>query len=157
MSLKRKIIISFERFLLVSKIYHPKFWVLAAVQFALPTLLYFALALGFMKVKLILAVFFTVGIIISALLTGQIYYWRDQRLLMLNWQNSNQLFGRGAGQWLIAGSIIGTMFLGAIILVVSIILAGTIGAAYVSSALMTLLFVLSAALQLYIYKAYWQN
>ncbi len=49
------------------------------------------------------------------------------------------------------------MFLGAIILVVSIILAGTIGAAYVSSALMTLLFVLSAALQLYIYKAYWQN
>ncbi len=72
-----------------------KFWVLAAVQFALPTLLYFALALGFMKVKLILAVFFTVGIIISALLTGQIYYWRDQRLLMLNWQNSNQLFGRG--------------------------------------------------------------
>ncbi|WP_260664129.1 hypothetical protein [Streptococcus suis] len=110
-----------------------------------------------MKVKLILAVFFTVGIIISALLTGQIYYWRDQRLLMLNWQNSNQLFGRGAGQWLIAGSIIGTMFLGAIILVVSIILAGTIGAAYVSSALMTLLFILSAALQLYIYKAYWQK
>ncbi|VTT12041.1 permease [Streptococcus suis] len=127
------------------------------MQFALPTLLYFALALGFMKVKLILAVFFTVGIIISALLTGQIYYWRDQRLLMLNWQNSNQLFGRGAGQWLIAGSIIGTMFLGAIILVVSIILAGTIGAAYVSSALMTLLFILSAALQLYIYKAYWQK
>ncbi|MFX3943908.1 permease, partial [Streptococcus suis] len=61
-----------------------------------------------------------------------------------------QLFGRGAGQWLIAGSIRGTMFLGAIILVVSIILDGTICAAYVSSALMTLIFVLSAALQLYI-------
>ncbi|TQE46530.1 permease [Streptococcus suis] len=147
----RTLPISFKKFII------QKFWVLAAVQFALPTLLYFALALGFMKVKLILAVFFTVGIIISALLTGQIYYWRDQRLLVLNWQNSNQLFGRGAGQWLIAGSIIGTMFLGAIILVVSIILAGTIGAAYVSSALMTLLFVLSAALQLYIYKAYWQK
>ncbi|CYX32180.1 permease [Streptococcus suis] len=147
----RTLPINFKKFII------QKFWILAAVQFALPTLLYFALTLGFMKVKLILAVFFTVGIIISALLTGQIYYWRDQRLLMLNWQNSNQLFGRGAGQWLIAGSIIGTMFLGAIILVVSIILAGTIGAAYVSSALMTLLFVLSAALQLYIYKAYWQK
>ncbi|MFX4020888.1 permease, partial [Streptococcus suis] len=65
-----------------------------------------------------------------------------------------QLLGRGAGPWLIAGSIIGTMFLRAIILVVRIILAGTIGAAYVSSALMTLIFFLSAALQIYIYKAY---
>ncbi|WP_155965623.1 permease [Streptococcus ruminantium] len=143
--------INFKKFII------QKFWVIVAVQFFLPTLLYFVLAIGLMKLNLILALFFIIGIIIASLLTGQLYYWRDQRLLMLNWQNSNQLFGRGSGQWLIAGSILGTMFLGAIAMVMSIILAGTIGAIYVSSALLTLLVVLSAALQFYIYKAYWQK
>ncbi|MGQ7367609.1 permease [Streptococcus suis] len=134
-----------------------KFWVIAAVQFLVPTLLYLMLALFVMKVNMILALFFGLGILVSALLTGQIYYWRDQRLLMLNWQNSNQLFGRGAGQWLIAGSILLTMFLGTFLIIISSITASVFGGLPVSFGLTGLLIVLSACLQLFIYKAYWKK
>ncbi|WP_105106405.1 permease [Streptococcus suis] len=134
-----------------------KFWVIAAVQFILPTLLYLALALFVLKVNAVLTLFFGLGILVSALLTGQIYYWRDQRLLMLNWQNSNQLFGRGAGQWLIAGSIILTMILGAILLVISSVMTTIIGPTLVSSGLATLILVLSGLLQFFLYKSYWQK
>lgn len=134
-----------------------KFWVIAAVQFLVPTLLYLMLALFVMKVNMILALFFGLGILVSALLTGQIYYWRDQRLLMLNWQNSNQLFGRGAGQWLIAGSILLTMFLGTILIIISSIIASMFGGLTVSFGLTGLLIVFSACLQLFIYKAYWKK
>ncbi|HFI0533101.1 TPA: permease [Streptococcus suis] len=134
-----------------------KFWVIAAVQFLVPTLLYLMLALFVMKVNMILALFFGLGILVSALLTGQIYYWRDQRLLMLNWQNSNQLFGRGAGQWLIAGSILLTMILGAILLVISSVMTTIIGPTLVSSGLATLILVLSGLLQFFLYKSYWQK
>ncbi|HFI0026724.1 TPA: permease [Streptococcus suis] len=134
-----------------------KFWVIAAVQFIVPTLLYLVLALFVMKVNIVLVLFFGLGMLVSALLTGQIYYWRDQRLLMLNWQNSNQLFGRGAGQWLIAGSIMLTMILGAIILVTSSIMATIIGPILVSSGLTTLILVLSGLLQFFLYKSYWKK
>lgn len=134
-----------------------KFWVIAAVQFLVPTLLYLMLALFVMKINMILALFFGLGILVSALLTGQLYYWRDQRLLMLNWQNSNQLFGRGAGQWLIAGSILLTMFLGTILIIISSIIASMVGALTVSFGLTGLLIVFSACLQLFIYKAYWKK
>ncbi|HFI0066476.1 TPA: permease [Streptococcus suis] len=134
-----------------------KFWVIAAVQFLVPTLLYLMLALFVMKINMILALFFGLGILVSALLTGQLYYWRDQRLLMLNWQNSNQLFGRGAGQWLIAGSIILTMILGAILLVISSVMTTIIGPTLVSSGLATLILVLSGLLQFFLYKSYWQK
>lgn len=134
-----------------------KFWVIAAVQFLVPTMLYLMLGLFVMKVNMILALFFGLGILVSALLTGQIYYWRDQRLLMLNWQNSNQLFGRGAGQWLIAGSIILTMILGAILLVISSVMTTIIGPTLVSSGLATLILVLSGLLQFFLYKSYWQK
>ncbi|MGQ7499304.1 permease [Streptococcus suis] len=134
-----------------------KFWVIAAVQFLVPTMLYLVLALFVMKINMILALFFGLGILVSALLTGQIYYWRDQRLLMLNWQNSNQLFGRGAGQWLIAGSILLTMFLGTILIIISSITASMFGGLTVSFGLTGLLIVFSACLQLFIYKAYWKE
>lgn len=147
----RTLPISFKQFTI------QKFKVIALVQFLLPTLLYFALAIGLLRVHIILAVSFTIGLLISALLVGQIYYWRDQRLLMLNWQNSNQLFGRGSGQWLIAGSIILTMIVGVALVVVSVILASTVGAMYVSSGLMTLILVLATILQVFLYKAYWSK
>ncbi|HEM2547521.1 TPA: permease [Streptococcus suis] len=134
-----------------------KFWVIAAVQFLVPTLLYLMLALFVMKVNMVLAIFFGLGILVSALLTGQLYYWRDQRLLMLNWQNSNQLFGRGAGQWLIAGSILLTMFLGTVLIIISSIIASMVGALTVSFGLTGLLIVFSACLQLFIYKTYWKK
>lgn len=134
-----------------------KFWVIAAVQFLVPTLLYLMLALFVMKVNMILALFFGLGILVSALLTGQLYYWRDQRLLMLNWQNSNQLFGRGAGQWLIAGSILLTMFIGVILMIISVMTASTIGATYVSSGLVSLIVVVSVLVQFMLYKFYWQK
>ncbi|MDW8682067.1 permease [Streptococcus suis] len=134
-----------------------KFWVIAAVQFIFPTLLYLVLALVVMKVNLVLALFFTIGVIIAALITGQVYYWRDQRLLMLNWQNSNQLFGRGAGQWLIAGSILLTMFIGVILMIISVMTASTIGATYVSSGLVSLIVVVSVLVQFMLYKFYWQK
>ncbi|HFR3426181.1 TPA: permease [Streptococcus suis] len=134
-----------------------KFWVIAAVQFILPTLLYLALALFVLKVNAVLTLFFGLGILVSALLTGQIYYWRDQRLLMLNWQNSNQLFGRGAGQWLIAGSILLTMIVGAILLVISSVMTTIIGPTLISSGLTTLILVLSGLLQFFLYKSYWKK
>lgn len=147
----RTLPINFKQFII------QKFWVIAAVQFLVPTLLYLMLVLFVMKVNMILALFFGLGILVSALLTGQIYYWRDQRLLMLNWQNSNQLFGRGAGQWLIAGSILLTMIFGAILLIISSIMAGIIGPTLVSSGLATLIVILSGLLQLFLYKAYWKK
>ncbi len=134
-----------------------KFWVVAAVQFVFPTLLYLGLAIFLVKLNLILSLFFAMGIVLSALLVGQIYYWRDQKLLMLNWQNSNQLFGRGHGQWLIATSIMGTLFLGTILMIFSIMTASTIGALYVSAALLFLLIPLVGGLQYYLYRAYWKK
>ncbi|HFH9839207.1 TPA: permease [Streptococcus suis] len=147
----RTLPINFKQFII------QKFWVIAAVQFIVPTLIYLVVALFVLKVNITLTLFFVLGILVAALLTGQIYYWRDQRLLMLNWQNSNQLFGRGAGQWLIAGSIMLTMILGAIILVISSIMASIIGPTLVSSGLTTLILVLSGLLQLFLYKSYWQK
>lgn len=134
-----------------------KFWVVSAVQFLPPALLYLVLAIALLKVNPILALSFTIGNLVTAILVGQIFYWRDQRLLMLNWQNSNQLFGRGAGQWLIAGSIFATMILGTILFVIATILTNTIGPIYVSSGIFTLVLVLAAGLQYYLYKVYWKK
>ena len=109
------------------------------------------------KVHLLLSIFFTIGLLLSALLVGQIYYWRDQRLLVLNWQNSNQLFGRGSGQWLIAGSILLTMMVGAILVTISIFVANAYNAVYVSAALLTLILVAATLLQVFLHKAYWSK
>ncbi|HEM3178206.1 TPA: permease [Streptococcus suis] len=134
-----------------------KFKVIAFVQFLLPTILYFTLAFVLFKVHLLLSIFFTIGLLLSALLVGQIYYWRDQRLLVLNWQNSNQLFGRGSGQWLIAGSILLTMMVGAILVTISIFVANAYNAVYVSAALLTLILVAATLLQVFLHKAYWSK
>lgn len=134
-----------------------KFWVVSAVQLVFPVLLYLVLAIGFFKLNLVLVLFLGIGLTISCLLTGQYYYWRDQRLLMLNWQNSNQLFGRGAGQWLIALSIIVTMLIGVFLMAISVIATASLGAVPVSAAITTLVLLVAAGLQVYFHKAYWSK
>lgn len=134
-----------------------KFLLLSLIQFSIPTLLYFLICLLLFKLPLLLTLSFIVGILVSAFLLGQLYYWRDQRLLVLNWQNINQLFARGSSQWIYGGTILLGMLGGSLLLVLSFSLAQVIDPLMISLGLCCILFLIALSAQAFFLFAYWKK
>lgn len=133
-----------------------KFWVLAFAQLFLPSLVYTALGLVLKCHPIIIAIFL-IGMISATLIIGEWVYARDQRLLMLNWQNINQLFYRGGGQWLLAGMQLGIMILGLAVIILSFIASNFISPILVSSGLTLLVIAILSAIHVMIGKKFWDN
>lgn len=134
-----------------------KFFLVAGVQFLPPLVVYFLLAQFVLKAHWLLVACFILAALLTSFLTAQYYYRRDQKLLLLNWQNSNQLFGRGKGQWFIAFAILGSMFLGILAVLGSVVLSFLWGIMLTSSIIAGLFLLVVVLLQVYFYHSYWKK
>lgn len=133
-----------------------KFLLISLLQHGIPIVAYL-LVLLFFKLPFLLSISFLVGVILSAMLSGQAIYWRDYRLLTLNWQNVSQLFSRGKGTLLVGlGSFI-LLILGSLLIVFSVILALKTNIVIVNLILFLLVFLLEAGLQAWIYQKFWKR
>lgn len=133
-----------------------KFWVLGIVQLIFPLTIYTILAI-FLKVKLLLILSLIIGMFGSSFIFGEWVYARDHKLLMTNWQNINQLFYRGGGQWLIAGLQFLVMLLGGITLAVSMIASTMISPYLVSGILIFVLTSILIIIHMWIFKTFWKK
>ncbi|MFC5631880.1 MULTISPECIES: ABC transporter permease [Streptococcus] len=133
-----------------------KFFILYLIQAGIPALIYASLGavLGF---HFTLIISLVIGIFLSSFILGQFDYRRDQKNLMLNWQNINQLLTRGNRQiWQMVIGIV--FFLGFLALIVgAIILSFTIGALNTSLLLLFLTLIIASGLEIYIYNSFWKN
>lgn len=142
--------IDFSRFL------KEKFLVLYVIQAGIPALIYTILGaiLGFHWVLLISL---SVGLFLSSFILGQFDYRRDQKRLMLNWQNINQLLTRGNRQ--IWQMVIGIVFFIGLFVVIggAIFLSFAIGALNTSLILLFLTLVIAIGIEIYIYNSFWKT
>ena len=63
-----------------------------------------------LRLPVLLLLALLLGNAVSAWLIGQYYFYRDYRLLNLNWTNISQLYTRGGGNWLMVGLMFGGIF-----------------------------------------------
>lgn len=134
-----------------------KFLVVSLVQHLIPYLVYVILLIFLFKAPLILSLFFLLGLALSIIVGSQFIYWRDNRLLNLNWQNINQLFSRGKGQYLIAFGTVGMMIIGALLTTVTVMLALATNVLVINIILFLLILALVAGLQFWLYKGFWKK
>ncbi len=83
------------------------------IQITLSSLLLLALSF-FSHLPLALWPFLMIGHIGGSIVTSMYYFYRDYRLLNLNWTNVTQLFSRGNGNFMIFLSLFATLFIGGI-------------------------------------------
>lgn len=133
-----------------------KFLTLAALQLVLPLPVYVLLAL-FMGFHPLIILILIAATILSSIVIGEWVYARDYRLLMLNWQNINQLFYRDGGQWLLAGLQLGILFLGMALIVLSAILSFLVSPIIISLGLLLLVTAILAAIHFLIGKPFWDK
>ncbi|MGT2929328.1 hypothetical protein ACVR1G_03655 [Streptococcus dentasini] len=133
-----------------------KYLVLAAVQVCLPAfvLLVVSLLAG-LSPGLLLS--FLAAYLLTAFVVGQIFYSRDYRLLVLNWQDITQLFQRGGGQILVATLIFGAILLGIPLVFIAYILAQYTNPAIVSLILVIIGLGLLGIVQLIMNRRFWKN
>ncbi|EHJ51719.1 hypothetical protein [Streptococcus macacae] len=143
--------ISFKKFLI------SKFLTLSTIQLSIPIIIYLLVGLFLLKTPIILIVSFSIGTALAALITGQILYWRDYRLLNLTWQNVTQLFSRGIGQWFSFITLMAVIIGGSMLTALSIILALQTSALIISFILTLLILALLAPIQLFIYHRFWKK
>lgn len=134
-----------------------KFLMLSLAQHSLPFLVYLFMSVFFLKTPLLLALFFLLGLLLSAMIMGQFVYWRDYHLLTLNWQNISQLFSRGKSNLLVAFGSIFMMILGTALTFVTIQLALATNVLVVNILLIILVLAVAAGLQYWLYKGFWKQ
>ena len=143
--------ISFKKFL------QQKFYCLILVQISLPFIVYLILGIALLKIPIILLLSFLLGVVLSSIIVGELMYWRDYRLLTLNWQNVAQLFSRGSGQWLYMGIVFGSLILGGILVVLAIIVSLKTSVLGVGIGLTIIILALCAFLHYYIQQHFWKK
>lgn len=84
------------------------------LQGAITSLLLLAAGI-FLDLPLLLLLFLLAGNLFGLLLGSWYYFYRDYRLLTLNWTTINQLFTRGGGNFTRAFILLGTYLVGAIV------------------------------------------
>ena len=134
-----------------------KFLLICLVQHGLPFAVYLLMLLFFLKPPLILTLFFLLGVLVAAMLASQAVYWRDYRLLSLNWQNVSQLFSRGKSNLLVALGTFGLMIVGSLLTLATVMLALYTNALLVNLGILFLLVALAAGLQVWIYRGFWKK
>ena len=134
-----------------------KFLLISLVQHSLPVVVYLIMLLFFIKPPLLLTLFFLLGVLVAAMLTSQAVYWRDYRLLSLNWQNVSQLFSRGRSNLLIALGTFGLMIVGSLLTIATVMLALYTNVIFVNLGILCLLLALAAGLQVWFYRGFWKK
>lgn len=133
-----------------------KFWVLGIAQLLFPVTLYTILSI-FLKLKLLLILSLIIGMVASSLVFGEWVYARDHKLLLTNWQNINQLFYRGGGQWLLVGLQFLVITLGLFTLMASIFASSVMSPYLVSGALSFVLVLILIIIHVWISKTFWKK
>ncbi|MFC3932644.1 hypothetical protein ACVR0S_07915 [Streptococcus dentapri] len=133
-----------------------KYLVLAGLQIFIPVLILMSISLA-ANLSLLLLINFLVAYILTSFVMGQIFYSRDYRLLVLNWQDITHLFNRGGGQWLIFSLILGGLFIGLPLVILAIVLAQ-----FINPWLISLVFVLLGLstlglLQFIVNRSFWKK
>ena len=113
--------------------------------------------LFFLKPPFLLTLFFLLGVLVAAMLSSQAVYWRDYRLLSLNWQNVSQLFSRGKSNLLVALGTFGLMIVGSLLTLATVMLALYTNALLVNLGILFLLVALAAGLQVWFYRGFWKK
>lgn len=143
--------ISFKHFL------RQKFYCLILLQISLPILIYFILGVAVLKIPIALLLSFLLGMVLSSFVIGELMYWRDYRLLTLNWQNVAQLFSRGSGQWLYMGIVFGSLILGTALVILAIIISLKTSILGVGVGLTLLALAALGTLHYYIQQCFWKK
>ncbi|MGT2741950.1 hypothetical protein [Streptococcus plurextorum] len=133
-----------------------KFILLWLLQSGLPALIYCIIGgiLGFHPALIFCLV---AGIFLASLVGGQFDFRRDQKNLMLNWQNINQLLTRGNRQMWTALLVILLFITYIAITVLAVILASRIGEILVSLTLTFIVLAIIIGLQIYLYFHFWKK
>ena len=134
-----------------------KFLLISLVQHSLPVVVYLLMLLFFLKPPFLLTLFFLLGVLVAAMLTSQAVYWRDYRLLSLNWQNVSQLFSRGKSNLLVALGILGIMIVGGLLTVFTVMLDLNTNVLLVNLGIIVLILALAAGLQVWFYRGFWKK
>lgn len=143
--------INFKSFLI------DKFLLLSLLQHGFPLMVYMILLFFFLKPPLLLTLVFLSGVVLTAMLMGQVVYWRDYRLLTLNWQNISQLFSRGKSNLLVAFGTFGLLIIGSLMTMFSVMLSVRTSILVVNLSLFIILLCLMAGLQFFIYRGFWKK
>ncbi len=144
--------LNFKKFLV------QKFFVLFSLQVVIPALVYFILGLFLLKLPLLVVFSFIIGLIVATFLQGQAMYRRDYKLLDLKWQDMTQLFSRGSGQWFAFGIMMGSLFVGGVLAVATIVLGNITGEMLLYNIfLMIILCLVAAIFQLFLYRGFWKK
>lgn len=93
-----------------------KFWFATAFQGLLTGILMLVCG-AFLKLPPLLIVTLILGNLLATLLCAWFYFYRDYRLLTLNWTNITQLFSRGGGNMVRMLTLMGGMFGGTLLTV----------------------------------------
>ena len=91
------------------------------------------------------------------MVSSQAVYWRDYRLLSLNWQNVSQLFSRGKSNLLVALGTFGLMIVGSLLTLAAVMLALYTNIMLVNLGILCLLLALAAGLQVWFYRGFWKK
>ncbi|MDR2975728.1 MAG: ABC transporter permease [Streptococcaceae bacterium] len=98
-----------------------KFYFVVGLQTLLNTLVLTILSI-ILHIPFLLIVSLLLGNLLAQYIYSQFYYYRDFRLLNLNWTSISQLYTRGGGSWLTVGLLVGTILGGAIIAAIAFLL-----------------------------------
>ncbi|MGT2947902.1 hypothetical protein [Streptococcus devriesei] len=143
--------ISFKGFL------RQKFYCLILMQISLPVLVYFILGIFVLKVPIALLLSFLAGMALSSFVVGELMYWRDYRILTLNWQNVTQLFSRGSGQWLYLAMVFGSLIFGGLLVALVVIASLKTSILGVGIGLTLLILAALGIVHYYIQQRFWKK
>lgn len=133
-----------------------KFYTLLLVQIV-PILALHILGGLILRLSPLLILAYTIGYLAAAYLVGLRAYRRDYKLLDLNWQNINQLFSRGHGQWVVAFTMLGVMFLGMLLIIGSIIIGSFVSPHLISAGLTALALVVLLIAYWFVGRDFWKT
>ncbi|MGX6977697.1 ABC transporter [Vagococcus elongatus] len=135
-----------------------KFWFGYLIQVGL-NILVILLACIFLRPPVLLIICILAGNIIGAFFISQHYFYRDFRLLELQWTNVSQLFSRGGGNFALMFSIFGVLFGGIILIVVYAVTITMMGhlALAINLGVLAVLALIFGLLYIFYRNKFWQK
>lgn len=135
-----------------------KFWFGYIIQAAL-NFLVIVLVFIFLRPPFLLIVSTLIGNIIGAFFICQHYFYRDFRLLELQWTNVSQLFSRGGGNFALVFSMLGSIIGGIILIILYAVAITTLSdlALFINLGVFAALCLIFALLYVFFNKKFWKR
>ncbi|KAF1295651.1 hypothetical protein BAU15_03675 [Enterococcus sp. JM4C] len=110
------------------------------------------------RVPILLIIFAILGCVYGCFVAGMYYFYRDFRLLSLNWTSVSQLFTRGGGNFMMVLSIFGTIIIGLSVIGGTVFLLFTTGGSLlVSLAILLVILGIGGILFAHYQRIFWRN